>query len=71
MFDSLAKLAGFLVAVMAHLTRGKAKAPPAPAQDAIDARIDSELEAKRAEDAAEELYDEAEAETDPLPVVIP
>lgn len=60
MFADLVKLAGYVADLVMRIARGNAKPPPAPAQDAIDARIDGELADKRTREESDALYAEVE-----------
>lgn len=76
MFADIIKLAGYLATIVARLVRGRPTPPPAPAQDAIDARVDVELAEKRAREDADAMYAEVENDatmrpTDPAPAVTP
>jgi len=75
MFGDIFRLARVIADAIVRLARGRETPPPAPAQDAIDARIDAELADKRTREDADALYAEVESAatrpTDPAPVVAP
>ena len=74
MFADIVQFAGYLATIVVRLVRGNVKPPPAPAQDAIDARVDVELADKRAREESDALYAEVEqaaAEPVTLPVFAP
>jgi len=60
MFADIFKLARVIADAIARLARGREMPPPAPAQDAIDARIDAELADRRTREEADALYAEVE-----------